>query len=126
MKRIIIAVVMIAIAVSASIFGYFDLKKSAEQITASLNDVIYAANSGDEIEAAALAEKSVMLYQSKRTRLQMYLNHSEIDDIELNFKDIKRYSEGTKDIEINNLCYDCINNFEHIVESEKPDIGTIF
>lgn len=125
MKRVITAVCFILTAVFLAVFGYFDLKKTCESLIDSLQNVVEVSSSDNNEETVAAAEECARLWEEKGERLEMYLNHSEIDSVEIDFKSLKRYAEGEQDIMLTEVCYECINNLEHIIETETPSWGTV-
>ncbi len=125
MKRVITAVCFILTAVFLAVFGYFDLKNTCESLIASLQNVVAVSQNGNNEETVAAAEECTRLWQETGERLEVYLNHSEIESVEIDFKSLKRYAEGEQDIMLTEVCCECINNLEHIIESETPSWGTV-
>ncbi len=125
MKRVITAVCFILTAVFLAVFGYFDLKSTCEDLIYSLQNVVAVSSSDNHEETVAAAEECARLWEESGEKLEVYLNHSEIDSVEIDFKSIRRYAEGEQDIMLTEVCFECINNLEHIIKTETPSWGTV-
>lgn len=126
MKRLITAVILICAAVFLSVFGYYDMKKSSEMLINSLEETINAIESGDENTADSKLKDSLDIWEKHKTRFEMYINHSELDDLQDQTKELEQYLGGKRESEVKELCLDCISKLEHIIDGETPSIGEIF
>lgn len=125
MKRLIIAISLLLCSVLLSVFGYFDLRTNSKKLIKSLEDTVTSVNSGKNEEIKENIEKALDIWESCETRFKIYMDHAELDDIIFSANELEQYLNGDREIEVSDICFDCINRLNHIVESETPSIGEI-
>ena len=126
MKRIIIAFILVGSAVFLAIFGFFDLKTSGRKLIKSFETTAYAFNNESYSSVENSLKDSLEMWEKYRTRFEIYINHDELDDIQITTKELKQYLNGKRDVEVDELCLDCINRLEHIIDAETASIGEVF
>lgn len=126
MKRIIIAFVLVGSAIFLAIFGYFDLKTNGKKLIKSFEVTAYTFNDEADGSVEKSLKDSLEMWKKYRTRFEIYINHDELDDIQITTKELEQYLSGKRDVEVDELCLDCINRLEHIIDAETPSLGEVF
>lgn len=126
MKRIIIAFVLVGSAIFLSFFGYFDLKTNGKKLIKSFEVTAYTFNDEPDGSVEKSLKDSLEMWEKYRTRFEIYINHDELDDIQITTKELEQYLSGKRDVEVDELCLDCINRLEHIIDAETPSLGEVF
>ena len=116
MKRVVIAIVLIAFVTTISVYSYFDLKRTGNEIISSLEKTIETAEANGESSAMENLTASVRKWEKARVRFGIYCNHDEIDDIDINFRTLKSKAERNTDCDIVEICS------ENIILLEKIDV----
>ena len=90
MKRLLAAVVLFCLILSAYLSGYFYIKQTCNQANELLSDCIKEY----ELKNSAVesAERLENFWQKKEKLLSVFANHTEIDEIELTISTLKVYS----------------------------------
>ena len=125
MKRIIGAIVILAVIFGSSIGINCKLNDNIEKMTA------VAAEGRDYAEKYGktdpeLTEKIVGTWDGMNVFMAAFLPHGELDDIEIGFMNIPDYEEQELTDEYLESLNECINRLEHIKESEKVTFKNIF
>lgn len=126
MKRVVIAIVLIAFVTTISVYSYFDLKRTGNEIISSLEKTIEAAETSGENSVMENLTASVKKWEKARVRLGIYCNHDEIDDIDINFRTLKSKAERNTDCDIVEICSENIILLEKMIDAEKPKIENVF
>ena len=126
MKRVVIAIVLIAFVTTISVYSYFDLKKTGNEIISSLEKTIETAETSGESSAMENLTASVKKWEKARVRFGIYCNHDEIDDIDINFRTLKSKSKRNTDCDIVEICSENIILLEKMIDAEKPKIENVF
>ncbi len=126
MKRIIIAFVLVCSAIFLAFFGYFDLKTNGKKLIKSFEVTAYTFNDEADGSVEKSLKDSLEMWEKYRTRFEIYINHDELDDIQITTKELEQYLSGKRDVEVDELCLDCINRLEHIIDAETPSLGEVF
>lgn len=126
MKRFVIAILLIIFVTAISVYGYFDLKATANEITALLEQTLEQAENGGEAAAIDSINASVGKWEKARVKLGIYCNHDEIDDIDINFRLLKSKAEINTDCDIIEICTENIILLEKMTHAEKPIIENVF
>lgn len=126
MKRVVIAIVLIAFVTTISVYSYFDLKRTGNEIISSLEKTIETAEANGESSAMENLTASVKKWEKARVRFGIYCNHDEIDDIDINFRTLKSKAEQNTDCDIIEICSENIILLEKMIDAEKPKIENVF
>lgn len=126
MKRLIIAVTFILLAVLLAVGGYFVLKNTGETLCTLLSEVETAAEAKDT-ETAKEKIKAVSDYWDKRHGfVQALVDHSETDELELQLRLLKKSAESEDSAEWIEICREAVSRCEHMTNSEKLLFGNLF
>lgn len=126
MKRIVIAVVCLVLAVFLAVFGFLDLRKITTELSDSAVRVIAAAEAEDaqavETELQLFSEK----YDKHKKRLGAFVNHGELDEADILARGLQDKAELA---EYENLAEDLRElqyHFAHLHDTELPRFENIF
>ncbi len=126
MKRVVIAVVLIVFVTAISVYGYFDLKRTGNDIISALERTIEIAENGTEEAATESLKETIRKWEKARVRFGIYCNHDELDDIDINFRTLDGKTENNADCDITELCSENIILLEKMIDSEKPKLENVF
>lgn len=126
MKRVVIAVVLIVFVTAISVYGYFDLKRTGNEIISSLEKTIEIAENGTEETATESLKATIKKWEKAQVRFGIYCNHDELDDIDINFRTLDDKTENKADCDITELCSENIILLEKMIDSEKPKFENVF
>lgn len=126
MKRIVIAVVCLLLAIFLAVFGFWDLRKITTELTDSAARVITAA----EAEDAQAVETELQTFSAQFDRhkkmLGAFVNHGELDEADILARGLQdkaaqaQYEELAEDLR--ELQY----HFAHLHDTELPRFENIF
>ncbi len=124
MKRLIAAVILLTLVISAYIYGYLYINNACNTAKKYLNDCVSVYT--DNNDATVKAEKLEKYWSKKENGLSIFANHSEIDEIELAINSLKIYS-NTKNNKIFYEYSGTVKTLIHqLLEDTKPTIHSIF
>lgn len=126
MKRTVIAVVLIVFVTAISVYGYFDLKRTGNDVISSLEKTIEIVESGTEEAATESLKSTVKKWEKAQVRFGIYCNHDELDDIDINFRTLDAKAENKANCDITELCSENIILLEKMIDSEKPKLENVF
>lgn len=125
MKRIIAALAILIIVFGSATSVYLKIISSVDRLTCiscEIRDSVTQKKKTDFWQT----ERLVSEWDKVEAFMGAFLNHSELDEIEIGIKNISDYhGQGLTDEyleELNNV----INRLEHLKESEKPVLRNIF
>ncbi len=128
MKRLFIAVALLAASVLLSLLGYMDLKTKGNELAASFNETAKVFKSRAEVNSGDIngsLESTLELWKKYKTRFEVYINHDELDDIQDATIELEQYLDKNRDVKVDELCLDCVSKLEHIIDAETPSVGEI-
>jgi len=125
MKRIIGAIVILAVIFGSSIGINCKLNDNIEKMTAVAAEGRDYAKKYGKIDPE-LTEKIVGTWDGMSFFMAAFLPHGELDDIEIGFMNIPDYEEQELTDEYLESLNECINRLEHIKESEKVTFKNVF
>lgn len=125
MKRIIGAIVILAVIFGSSIGINCKLNDNIEKMTAVAEEGRDYAKKYGKTDPE-LTEKIVGTWDGMSVFMAAFLPHGELDDIEIGFMNIPDYEEQELTDEYLESLNECINRLEHIKESEKVTFKNIF
>lgn len=125
MKRLIIALCILIFTVILSVSGYFAICNRIDSvITLMKNDREITVSEG-KIEPAR-TEKILKKWNRHEVFLVSMLTHYELEEVEIGIRCLENYmNQGITEEYIKTL-NECINQLEHLKETERPDVKNIF
>ena len=134
MKRIVIACVLVAVAIFIAVFGYFDISSTSKKLILYLDTSKAFCENGNYNQSLSEAEKAVKVWKEKEKRYKVYLNHDELDELEVCFEMLElKTKENTEaqdfdasENDITELLNEGIFRLRHLIDSQKPKLSEIF
>ena len=135
MKRTVIGVILIAVAVTVAVTGFADLSKTGKQLVLFLSKAENAFEAGNCEKGLDDISHAVEIWKNVEKRYKIYLNHEELDELELCFDLLEvKIKESTKAYESPDAFYDdlkellneSVSRINHILNSQKPKISEVF
>lgn len=126
MKRIVIAVVCLILAIGLAVFGYMDLTRISEKMQEETQSLIQTAE--NETQTATAEQLQVFLtdYTHYAKRLGAYVNHGELDDAELLVRGLSDKLQNGNTEDFTEDLYAIQYQFSHLSGSEAPKVENIF
>ena len=125
MNRLSAAIILLALTLGAGLWGYFSIVSSSEKMI-ELIEYDCRITTEEKISSSERAEKIQKEWDKKEKIFAVILPHSELDEIEINIKKLTDFNAQNLTEEYLKALNDCANRFEHIIESETPDLKNIF
>lgn len=127
MKRTLIGAILTLAAIMIALFGYFDLNKTSKQLIGFLGASKESFAEGDFESCIENAKNAVDIWNKAEDRYKVYLNHEELDELELCFDklELKVSEKENSDNDITELLDEGIFRLKHIINSQKPKISEI-
>ncbi len=126
MKRIIIAVICLVLAVGLAVFGYMDLRKISKTMQSEAETLIQSVQAGKDTETDAQLQVFLDDYERYAKRLGAYVNHGELDDAEMLVRGLSDKLQAGDTEELTADLYELQYQFAHLTDSEKPKFQNVF
>jgi len=126
MKRIIIAVICLVLAVVLAVFGYMDLRKISKTMQSEAEMLIQTIEAGKDTETDAQLQVFLGDYERYAKRLGAYVNHGELDDAEILVRGLSDKLQSGNTEELTADLYELQYHFAHLTDSEKPKFQNVF
>lgn len=111
MKRMIIAVVIIAFSVGFSVWADIEIDKFLEEI-------LYTVEND--------AKNVYSLWQEKKVFLYLFLMHDDIDSIDVEISAMKKYAQTDQPEEFQDCCVRIESYIDSVRQGEKLSFGNVF
>jgi hypothetical protein len=126
MKRVVIAVCLLAAALLAGVLSTVTLCRACDSLAAELTQVRDLAEQGETQEAAERLDAAYRHWQKDSPLFHALVDHQLMTDAEISIRKA-RYAARTGDCaamaaETNN----CVENLNHIKDSSEPTFSNIF
>lgn len=125
MKRLIAALIIIALVTAVSVFGFLDLKTSVNEIVFSLNQCEESYSQNNNELAIQYFEQANEKWKKAKPRLMIYCNHGSLEDIDKNFRILEKSADDEPNDEFMDLCKEISVFAERLIDSEKPKLENI-
>lgn len=126
MKRIVIAVVCLVLAIGLAVFGYMDLTRISDRMQTEAKSLIQTAETETQTETAAQLQVFLTDYAHYAKRLGAYVNHGELDDAELLVRGLSDKLQNGNTEDFTEDLYEIQYQFAHLAGSEAPKVENIF
>ena len=135
MKRTVIGVILIAVAVAVAVTGFIDINKTGKRLIIYLSEAQNAFEEEKYANGLNEISNAVEMWKTVDKRYKVYLNHEELDELELCFDLLEvKIKESTKAEEGSDAFYDdlkdllneSISRINHILNSQKPKLSEVF
>lgn len=124
-KRLICAVVLLALCFSFCALSYFELDK----MTTDLIDELEKASTYLKSENTEAAKKQIDAVLNKwekdKAIMSIFLNHSHLENLSIDIPSIKPLSYKGNEDEAAEIAQRCINSLKEIMEEQKISLANI-
>lgn len=125
MKRVVIAVLLLASAVSVSVWSNISFEKRMKYFSFSLENLIaYSEESDDEILKKETQEVVAAWYDSSAF-LHSLVAHEGMDELEKSITSLPLLIEHSDREDFRNECIRAVNQINNLIDSERLNIGNV-
>lgn len=125
MKRLVISVLLLGVAVTFSVCSYFSVNKRLNRVIDLMEkdrEITIATSKADSKRTKQITDE----WAKNETYLVSLLTHHELEDVEIGIMCLPDYQKQEFTEEYLKTLNECINRLNHIKETEKADIKNIF
>lgn len=125
MKRVVISVVLLIVAVVFSVISYFTVNSRVNRIIELMKtdrEITMSTSSPDKERTNKITEE----WDKNETYLVSMLTHHELEEVEIGIMCLTDYMNQGYTEEYIKTLNECINRLNHIKETEKADTKNIF
>ena len=125
MKRIILALIAVALSIIISFVGFFSVKRTCSKLETKLVEIYETAQSQNAEKALEETEELIKLWDEIHGGLQSFVNHNETDNVEEEIRNLPIVAQQgdmerlAKHIDL------AIDELHLIIEHETPFISNI-
>lgn len=121
MRRVVAAVLLLAAAVSLSVWSGITFKKEMESLSYSLEELLICPAE----ERESKTDKLITQWNASSKLLHSLVVHEGMDELEEVITSLPLTVGHSTDEEFKNKCIEAVNLIKNLLESEKLDIGNI-
>lgn len=125
MKRVYIAVALLAISVSLCIFEQYTVTTAYEQSTAYIEKAIEYADKKDYKQAEKTCSQLTAYWSEKYPSLTAMIDHGPLDDAGVTINSLEELAKDESD-DLKETLITAKNQIESIYENQKVSLGNIF
>lgn len=126
MKRIIVAVISLAIAITICFIGYFSVDSSCKKIEENLLNICTLAQNEEVEKSIKESQTAIDLWESSHGLIESFIRHEETDKLEELIKSLPVYAKQGNMERLEQQADLAIDELHHLIRSEKPLISNIF
>ena len=125
MKRIIIALIAISLAIALSFVGFFSIQKTCDKLENKLVEICKVAQNQYSELALKKTEELIVLWDESHGVIESFVNHNETDKLEETIRNLPTFAlEGNME-RLYQQADLAIDELGQIVRNEKPIISNI-
>lgn len=125
MKRVVIAVLLLASAVSVSVWSNIVFENKMERFSQAIeNLIIYSEKSDNEILEKE-THKVVNDWYTSSAFLHSLVAHEGMDELEKSITSLPLLIEHSDREEFRNECIKAVNQINNLIDSERLNIGNV-
>lgn len=125
MKRLIIALSIFVLTVSACVYGFFAVDKSGEEMIEIISEGIAQARSG-EYDLNDIAEKINREWSNRSTLFKCVFVHDEFSEVEALLYKLSFFARKNSSDDFAECADEAISRIRYALDNEKPKIQNIF
>lgn len=125
MKRIIIALIAIALAITLSFVGFFAVKATCNRLENKLVEICEIAHSKNPALALKKTEELITLWDDIHGVIESFVNHNETDKLEETIRNLPTFAHEGNMERLYQQADLAIDELGQIVRSEMPIISNI-
>lgn len=125
MKRVAVAIVLLSVAVIASVWAGVIFKSEMNALLQSLQSVVDSAESDSDEDVLKKTEELLALWNKSSGILHSLVMHEGMDDVEENITALPLLLEHSDREEFKIKCIEAINRIENLINAEKLNLENI-
>lgn len=126
MKRVIVALIFFALALTICITGYLVCIEKLQDMNDSLGKAVYVAKSKDDGLITETTDDIIVKWDKYEKVLALFISHEDIEDIDDNIRILSYYAENKDYFQYKEFCEKSIIASKHAIESQKVAAKNIF
>lgn len=126
MKKLIIGISALVVAICLGLFSFLNLENICENAIGQGETILLSLKEKEDEKSSTEIERFQAFYQKKRVYLGVYLNQEEFEELDLLFYAIDSFEKKEKTEDLIECTQEIIHNFKHIKQSEIPNFENIF
>lgn len=126
MKRLIISIVCLALAVFLAVFGYCDLRRISLSLEKQTEQMLDTLQSGDIEQFRREVSDFLELWEKHEKVLGAFVNHEEMEEPEIMIEMLKKQIELGEYTHASDELMEIQAYFAHLHDSETPKFKNIF
>lgn len=126
MKRLIMAVIAIASAITISFVGFFCVNNTCNRLEDELVKLSDYANENQTDKAIQKSEELIVLWDEIHGRIESFIDHDETDKLEEIIRNLPIYARQGNMKRLEQQIDLAIDEIGQIIRSEKPIMSNIF
>lgn len=126
MKRMIISIMCLLLAVFLAVFGYCDLRRISTALEKQTEKLIETVESGSTADVRREAADFLKLWEKHEKMLGAFVNHEEMEQTEILIELLKKQIEANDYTHLSDELMEIQAYFAHLRDSETPKFKNIF
>lgn len=126
MKRLIISIVALLLALAICFSGYYILTKTCNELSGELENIILLIQSDNRDGALEKSEEIVEIWETAHGKIESFTPHEEMDELEEIIKSLPVYARQGNMERLEEKTEIAIGRLDHIIKNETPLISNIF
>ncbi len=126
MKRFIIALVLLAVAVSVSIGAQVIFFKKTDVLINSMNNLLTTVDTGNRKDIKENLDAVMKDYKKSEKILHVLLIHSSMDEIEININSLSEFLSVGDMESFRQSCTEALRQLENLQSASKLTVENIF
>ncbi len=125
MKRVFIAVLLLASAVSVSVWSNYSFEKHMKKFSSSLESLIVYSEKSDDEFLENETRKVVEAWYDSSAFLHSLVAHEGMDELEKSITSLPLLIRHSDREEFRNECISALNQIDNLIDSERINIGNV-
>jgi len=125
MKRVFIAVLLLASAVSVSVWSNYSFEKHMKKFSSSLESLIVYSEKSDDEFLENETRKVVEAWYDSSAFLHSLVAHEGMDELEKSITSLPLLIRHSDREEFRNECIRALNQIDNLIDSERINIGNV-
>lgn len=119
MKKLVIACILLALAVTSAVWSNTVFKKETEALTVSLERLLDASEHGDDAAISRELENVTAAWENASRVLHALVMHDSMDEVEQSITALPQILKHADRKEFKQKCIEALSQTENLVNSER-------
>ncbi len=119
MKKLVIACVLLALAVTAAIWSNGVFKRETDVLTASLEKLLEVSQYGDDDDVSRELENVISAWESASKVLHALVMHDAMDEVEQSITALPQILKHAERDEFRQKCIEALSQTKNLVSAER-------